>query len=200
MGYPVLLILLEWCTINIQAAKISCKVISLQLKGYISTELQIHTAQTQFVAQPHPGSWSHTMCKIVCAYIFSLLILKELYACGNMDLKYEGREKMVVKSAVPPCTSNYQTFLFIFLGNMQWLCQRNMLISFRVEIRQLSMCDCFLFGVADSCPYFLLRIDNWFLHIPYQDMDIFLLDLFCQITWHGKNWQRSGVKEYIHLW
>jgi hypothetical protein len=41
MGYPALLIPLECCTINIQAADISCKAISLQLKEYISTEVQM---------------------------------------------------------------------------------------------------------------------------------------------------------------
>jgi hypothetical protein len=35
MGYSALLIMLECCTIDIRAADISWKVISLQLKGYI---------------------------------------------------------------------------------------------------------------------------------------------------------------------
>jgi hypothetical protein len=37
-----------------------------------------------------------------------------------MDLEYEGREKTVVTSAVPPYISNYQTFLFSFFDNMQY--------------------------------------------------------------------------------
>jgi hypothetical protein len=37
-GYPVLLILLDCCTINMCAADISWKVISLQLEGYTPTE------------------------------------------------------------------------------------------------------------------------------------------------------------------
>jgi hypothetical protein len=80
--------------------------------------------------------------------------------CSTLTGLWYGQEKMGYPAAVPPYSANYQTFLFIFLGNMQWLWHRNMLISLRVEIRQLSMCDFFLFGVADSCPYFLLRIDN----------------------------------------
>jgi hypothetical protein len=51
--------------------------------------------------------------------MFSLLLLIELYTCGNMDLEYEGGEKRVVKSALPPYGSNFQTFLFSILGNMQ---------------------------------------------------------------------------------
>jgi hypothetical protein len=37
LGYPALLIQLECCAINIYAADISWKVISLQLKGYTLT-------------------------------------------------------------------------------------------------------------------------------------------------------------------
>jgi hypothetical protein len=52
--------------------------------------------------------------------MFFLLMSIELNACGNMDLEYEGGEKMMVKSALPPYGSNFQTFLFSILGNMQY--------------------------------------------------------------------------------
>jgi hypothetical protein len=45
LGYPALLIWLESCTINICAADISQKVISLQLKGYTLTKWQFHVPQ-----------------------------------------------------------------------------------------------------------------------------------------------------------
>jgi hypothetical protein len=44
LGYPALLILLECYAINICAADISLKVISLQLKCYTTTEWQFHVA------------------------------------------------------------------------------------------------------------------------------------------------------------
>jgi hypothetical protein len=77
--------------------------------------------------------------------------------------------------------------------SIKLLWQRKKLISLRVEIRQLSMCDFFLFGIADSYPSFLLQIDNWFLHIPYQDKDMFLLDLFYHITWQAKKWCLKNI-------
>jgi hypothetical protein len=128
--------------------------------------LQIHVAQTQYTAQ-HPESWSHTMWQVVCAYMFSLLMLRELYACGNMDLNYEGGQKTVVTSAVPPYISNYQTFLFSFLGNMsrKLLWQRNKLILWGWKLGN----------------YFV-----WFLHIPYQDMDVSSwLILSHYMTWYN---------------
>jgi hypothetical protein len=42
LGYPALLIPLESCSVNICAADISQKVISLQLKGYTLTEWQFY--------------------------------------------------------------------------------------------------------------------------------------------------------------
>jgi hypothetical protein len=45
LGYPALLILLGSCTVNICAADISQKVISLQLKEYTLTEWQFHMPQ-----------------------------------------------------------------------------------------------------------------------------------------------------------
>jgi hypothetical protein len=45
LAYPALLIVLECCTINICAADISQKVISLQLKWYALIEWQFHVDQ-----------------------------------------------------------------------------------------------------------------------------------------------------------
>jgi hypothetical protein len=53
----------------------------------------------------------------------------------------------------------------------------------------------FFFGVVDSFLYFLLWIDNWFLHIPYKDMDMFVLDLFDMVQ-TGKE---VVFKEYVYL-
>jgi hypothetical protein len=52
-GNPALLILLECCTINVWAADISWKVISLQLKGYTSMEWQFHVVQFLLYSQSH---------------------------------------------------------------------------------------------------------------------------------------------------
>jgi hypothetical protein len=52
LEYPALLIPLECCTRNISAADISCKVISLELKGYTWTEWQFHVAQTMLTVTP----------------------------------------------------------------------------------------------------------------------------------------------------
>jgi hypothetical protein len=54
LGYLALLIRLECCTINICAANISQKVISLQLKGYALRDLQFHVAQILLQSLPQP--------------------------------------------------------------------------------------------------------------------------------------------------
>jgi hypothetical protein len=58
---PALLILIECYTINICAADISWKVISLQLKEYTSTEWQFHVVQIVSQSLPQPPAPSlHT--------------------------------------------------------------------------------------------------------------------------------------------
>jgi hypothetical protein len=71
-----------------------------------------------------------------------------------------------------------------------------MLISLRVGIKQLPVCDFFFCGVVDGFPYFLLRIDDRYLHIPYQDMDMFVVYLFCHMVQTG---EEVVSKEYIQL-
>jgi hypothetical protein len=53
LGYPAQLIVLESGTINICAADISQKVISLQLKGYILAERQFHVPQILLQSHSH---------------------------------------------------------------------------------------------------------------------------------------------------
>jgi hypothetical protein len=53
LGYPSLLILLECCTIDICGADISWNAISLQLKGYTSTEWQFHVSQILLHGHSH---------------------------------------------------------------------------------------------------------------------------------------------------
>lgn len=57
------------------------------------------------------------MWQMVCACIFFLLMLIELYCC-NVDLEYEDGEETMVKSTVRPYSGNFQTFLFSFRGNL----------------------------------------------------------------------------------
>jgi hypothetical protein len=53
LGYPAVLILLECYALNICAADISLKVISLQLNGYTSTEWQFNVAWILLHSHPH---------------------------------------------------------------------------------------------------------------------------------------------------
>jgi hypothetical protein len=53
LGYVALLLLLQCCTINICAADVSRNVMSLQLKGYTSTEWQFCVAQILLHSKSH---------------------------------------------------------------------------------------------------------------------------------------------------
>jgi hypothetical protein len=78
LGYSALLILLEWSTINICAADIFWKVISLQLKGYTSTDWQFHVAQILL------HSHSHNLLSITYPFLRSLALSynsQKLYSC-----------------------------------------------------------------------------------------------------------------------
>jgi hypothetical protein len=68
VGYPALLILLECYIINICAADISLKVISLQLKGYNSTEWQFLVAWILLHSHPH-NHWTEASMRII-SWIF----------------------------------------------------------------------------------------------------------------------------------
>ncbi|XP_023726224.1 uncharacterized protein LOC111874721 isoform X2 [Cryptotermes secundus] len=81
LGYPVLLILLECCTIKFCAANISLKVISLQLKGYTLTDVQFHMAQILLHSHSHNLLILHYthLPLIPCLQIYLLYMILKSY-------------------------------------------------------------------------------------------------------------------------
>jgi hypothetical protein len=79
LEYPALLILLEFCIINIFAADISWKVILLQLKGHTPTEWQFHVAHSapqSLLQRPIPSLHTSFLDPLT-----SVIAHKDIVAC-----------------------------------------------------------------------------------------------------------------------
>jgi hypothetical protein len=72
VGYPALLIRLESCNINICAADISQKVISLQLKEYTLTEWQFHVPHILLHSHSHNSTDGEDEYKIFNSHCISV--------------------------------------------------------------------------------------------------------------------------------